>query len=265
MPSSSFSTLLDVARRNFPELLSHLTARTLATEAPAPTPAASAPPPKAQAQYSPVLPAKRGQLNGDEASAYLSSILSLPAGTFPPELALQTLTHKSYRFVHRMAHAPPYTEAEMAQSQVSHNARLSFVGRRALAAYTAMFVHSSMPSTNAVYAADFLRGKDIEGKLNALRHQNNIGRVVGDRWQIGEVMRWDQNEAGRDGGHTKIKGLTVEAVLGGVFTHLGSPAAQRAYHLHILPLLQAQLRDPALIEAAERVRDSAQGLGGVLP
>jgi hypothetical protein len=54
-------------------------------------------------------------------------------------------------------------------------------------------------------------------------------------------------------------------VLGGVFTHLGSPAAQRAYHLHILPLLQAQLRDPALIEAAERVRDSAQGLGGVLP
>lgn len=233
--------------------------------------------------------------------------------------------------MHRLAHPPPYTAAEIAQSQVSHNARLGFVGRRALAAYTAMFVHSSMSTTNEVYAADFLRGKDIAGKLEALRHQNNIGRTVGDRWQIGEVMRWDNNEVswescgdirrhqattgwafdpaavvtrvsfvsrhephelshqatleaprpphahtalhmheanaqtGRDGGYAKVKGLTVEAVLGGVFTHLGSPAAQRAYHLHILPLLEAQLRDPALIEAAERVRDSAQGLGGVLP
>ncbi|GMK53468.1 hypothetical protein CspeluHIS016_0100540 [Cutaneotrichosporon spelunceum] len=238
--------------------------RALATEAPTPTPA-SPPPSKPKAPlYPAVLPAERGKPSGDEASAYLSSILSLPTGTFPPELALQILTHKSYRFAHRMAHPPPYTEAEMAQSQVSHNARLGFVGRRALAAYMAMFVHSSMPSTNAVYAADFLRGKDIAGKLDALRHQNNLGRVVGDRWQLGEVMRWDQNETGREGGYAKVKGLTVEAVLGGVFTHLGSPAAHRAYHLHILPLLQEQLRDPALIEAAERVRDSAQGLGGVV-
>jgi hypothetical protein len=135
-------------------------------------------------------------LTGQQAQSYLSDILRLsPSSAFPPELALQILTHKSYRFVHRVAHPPPYSSAELAQAQVSHNARMGFVGRRAISAYTTMFLHSALGSDGAaqkVYEVDFLRGKDIDTKLDNLRHVNNLGRTVGDAWKVGDVMRCDR-------------------------------------------------------------------------
>jgi hypothetical protein len=57
--------------------------------------------------------------------------------------------------------------------------------------------------------------------------------------------------------------MAVEAVLGGVFTQFGSPAAHRAFHLHALPHLARQLRDPILIEKMETMRrDLESDLGG---
>jgi dsRNA-specific ribonuclease len=50
--------------------------------------------------------------------------------------------------------------------------------------------------------------------------------------------------------------LTVESILGGVFSLHGSPAAQRTFHLHILPALSNQLRDPRLKERAEEMRQA---------
>jgi hypothetical protein len=145
-------------------------------------------------------------ITAPEASAYLSSVLSLPpSAAFPPALALQILTHKSYRFVHRIAHAPPYTSAELAQGQASHNGRLGFVGRRAIAAYSAIFLHSALGSAERAHEADFLRGKDIEGKLEALRHANNLGRVVGDKWGVGEVMRHDRQEVSAASGEWRTE------------------------------------------------------------
>lgn len=41
---------------------------------------------------------------------------------------------------------------------------------------------------------DFLRGRSLEAKLEALRHVNNLGREVGERWEVDSVMRWDRNE-----------------------------------------------------------------------
>lgn len=132
------------------------------------------------------------------------------------------------------------------------------MGRRAIAAYTAMFIHSSVPN---LYAVDFLRGRSLDQKLDALRHQLNLGHQVGDAWKIADFMRWDRNDVGHESGHAKVKGQAVEAVIGGVFTQLGSVEAQRAFFIHVLPLLAPQLRDPSLVEAAMKARDQAKVAG----
>lgn len=55
----------------------------------------------------------------------------------------------------------------------------------------------------------------------------------------------------------------MQAVLGGVYTEFGSPAAHRAFHLHYLPHIAWQLRDPMLIERVEAVKkDLEERLGG---
>lgn len=51
--------------------------------------------------------------------------------------------------------------------------------------------------------------------------------------------------------------------MGGVFQHLGSPAAQRAFHIHVLPQLAHQLRDPVLMEAVQKLAVSAGKIGVV--
>jgi hypothetical protein len=59
----------------------------------------------------------------------------------------------------------------------------------------------------------------------------------------------------------------VEATFGAVFTYYGSPAAHRAYHLHVLPRLKDRLGDPALAEKAETMKESLikEFGGAILP
>ena len=85
----------------------------------------------------------------------------------------------------------------MQEWAASHNARLSFLGRRALATYLAMFVHSSVVSSSELRNLDFLRGRSLESKSEAMRMVQNVGREVGTHWRVGDVMRWDRNEVGR--------------------------------------------------------------------
>lgn len=136
----------------------------------------------------------------DAASSYLSELLELPSSAaFPPQLALQLLTHKSYRFVNRLTNM---SEEELVQSQVSHNARFSFLGRRALASYLAMFLHSQVRTAEGARKTDFLNGKDIETRLADMLHENNVGRWVGDKWGVQNVMRWTANQVGVVRGRT---------------------------------------------------------------
>ncbi|KAK4689225.1 hypothetical protein P7C73_g870, partial [Tremellales sp. Uapishka_1] len=223
------------------------------------------------------------------AQNYLSDLLHLsPTRAFPPPLALQILTHKSYRYAHSIRSPLPLSQSQ-SQSNVAHNARLSFLGRRALASYLAMFIHSSYRSETELRASGLLSGKSgLEEKLESLRHVNNLGREVGQLWDVAKVMRWDQNEVSawledvekgrtaltsleisqnsRAEGSLKVKGMTVEAILGGIYTQFGSPAAHRTFHLHVLPTLSPQLRDAKLIEKVERMREDLEKEygGGIL-
>ncbi|KAL7424922.1 hypothetical protein Q5752_000609 [Cryptotrichosporon argae] len=206
------------------------------------------------------------------AQAYISDMFRLaPSAALPPPLALQALTHKSFRYAHRL-------RAE--QGYAAHNARLGFVGRRALAGYLAMWLHEAAVRGGAEavgrqrpraegYAygqgeqADglgqgegwtaFWGSRSVEARVEALMNPTNIGREVGAAWQVADVMRWDGNDTSREGGALGVRGQTVEAVLGAVFAHLGSPAAHAAFHHHVLPHLARQLREPALVDDVARV------------
>jgi len=135
-------------------------------------------------------------ITASTAQKYLSHLLRLPENRqFPPDLALQILTHKSYRYVHNIRHERAGLTSE--PSSTPHNSRLSFLGRRAIASYLALFVHEAVGTSTELKDLDFLRGKTLEEKLEALRHVNNLGREVGDRWGIDGVMRWDRNAVSR--------------------------------------------------------------------
>jgi hypothetical protein len=124
---------------------------------------------------------------------------------------LQILTHKSYRYAHVIRHpspSSPYSSSspsshpsptadQLEASSAPHNARLSFLGRRAIASYLSLFVHSSIPSSRDLRSIDFLRGKGLDEKLAGMRHVVNLGREVGEKWRVGEVIRWDHNEVSR--------------------------------------------------------------------
>ena len=126
------------------------------------------------------------------AQKYLSQLLRLPENRqFPPELALQILTHKSYRYVHAIRHDRAGLASE--PSSTPHNSRLSFLGRRAIASYLALFVHEAIGTSTHLKDLEFLRGRSLEEKLEALRHVGNIGREVGGQWDIGNVLRFDRN------------------------------------------------------------------------
>ena len=126
------------------------------------------------------------------AQKYLSQLLRLPENRqFPPELALQIMTHKSYRYVHAIRHDRSGLTSE--PSSTPHNARLSFLGRRAIASYLALFVHEAIGTSTQLNDLDFLRGRSLEEKLEALRHVGNLGREVGGQWDIESVLRWDRN------------------------------------------------------------------------
>lgn len=38
---------------------------------------------------------------------------------------------------------------------------------------------------------DFLRGRTLNEKIAALAHPLNLGRTLGEKYGVGQVMRWD--------------------------------------------------------------------------
>ena len=167
---------------------------------PAPPPQSLSTPP-----HRPGFDAYRGAstLTPDGAQQYLTDLLHLPPSQqIPPKLALQILTHKSYRFVslprNPYLQPAPLPEEEDNNWAASHNARLSFLGRRAMSTYLAMFVHAAVATSGVpLHQLDFLRGRSLETKLANLSHVTNVGREIGAAWGVQDVVRWDHNPVSR--------------------------------------------------------------------
>lgn len=146
-------------------------------------------------------------ISPQKASQYISSILSLPPSReMPPALALRILTHKSYRGAHSLGQG--YAERT---SDASHhgsapnNSRLTFLGKRAFHSYLLMFIHQQamLQSTAAsVPGTEFqqLNLTNSEGQavtldemITAIASEGNLGKAVGSRWALEQVMRWQSN------------------------------------------------------------------------
>ncbi|KAJ9102609.1 hypothetical protein QFC19_004718 [Naganishia cerealis] len=167
----------------------------------------------------------------EQASTYLSDLLSLPSTRpFPPQLALRILTHKSYRGAHLLGygHATRTGGTRSAVESEQHgsapsNGRLAFLGKRALVSYLMMFLHQqalvgAVPSTSSEHSSattiseaasssssrsPTLTGLNLSRELGAehafedkianLTHRTNLGREVGQQWNLEQVMRWESN------------------------------------------------------------------------
>jgi len=143
---------------------------------------------------------------------------------FPKELAKRILTHGSH-----------------SASAGGHNAGLSFMGRRVLAAYLQLFLHSS----SALHPSD-----DVEAIMSSTLNTNILGEYVGPEWGVGRVIRWQpaapahklveldkEVDVRRQVGLYKVQGEAVEAILGGIYFQFGGMVAQRVFHTRFLPHL----------------------------
>ncbi|WVR08163.1 hypothetical protein IAU60_005209 [Kwoniella sp. DSM 27419] len=249
---------------------------TVAAASPSGSTSVDLPPSSASSQRYPRPLTSNTPTSASSAQAYLSDLLALPSDRqFPSELALQMLTHKSYRYAHPIRHLSSARSAGSSEAEGAggvgsqpHNSRLSFMGRRALSTYLSIFAHDAFAASSIRMkedGADFLKGLALEDRLDNLRHTNNLGRTVGSVWGLANVVRWDRNEASRESGDLKIRGMAVEAILGGIYMQFGSPAAHRAFHMHVLPHLVPQLRDPRLVERVMGLKGELEGQGrGIL-
>ncbi|KAG8684430.1 hypothetical protein FRC11_012129, partial [Ceratobasidium sp. 423] len=134
------------------------------------------------------------------------------------------------------------------------------MGRRVLQAYLMTFFHahtiltptppltqppsdppadlkiSQLPSPSDTLEQDF------DNLSEVVLYTRTLGEHVGAAWQLERAMRWIPNSAhhtdasgirvdeGGSSGFYKIRGTTVEAVVGGVFYQFGGVAAHRLFH-----------------------------------
>jgi len=137
----------------------------------------------------------------------------------PAVLAERICTHKAF----------------VGSSQENHNAKLAFIGRRAMHCHLATFYHRHrdlIPSTSEAFtdqgidkALDTLRLGDTKGPGKALGLEN--------------VMRWREqvNSAGVPTGLWKARGACMEALMGAIFIQHGAAISLRFFQSHVLPYI----------------------------
>jgi len=180
---------------------------------------------------------------------------TLPPLHFPKEVALRMITHATWKY-----------------GTQGHNHRLSFIGRRVLHGYLTLFLHSQDASGLPVFDTDTseqitLPQHNYDEMCSTIINTYTLGEHVGREWRLERVMRW--TPARRTGtspllssGLHKIRGVTVEAIVGGVFHQFGGSAAHRLFHTQILPILASAPIVPLSKEMRAAINDMCKQFGG---
>ncbi|GAA5912777.1 uncharacterized protein JCM6883_006232 [Sporobolomyces salmoneus] len=177
-----------------------------------------------------------------EQKSFLENLLSrvspLPnADLIDPLLAERCLTHKSGVEKSQNRGRPGMNSGEETQTggKNGHNEKMSFVGRRILRLYLTLYLNSKLSSSHPSLLAHAVSPRAIDALLNT----KQLGATVGAAWKLEEAMRWREvrGPTGEMTGLWKVRGMGVEAVLGGVFTSQGIETASKVFHELVLPNL----------------------------
>lgn len=154
---------------------------------------------------------------------------AFPTLSFPDDVALQMITHESWDH----------------GTMAGHNRRLAFLGRRAMKFFLNLFLaqHSGNEHLLTTENVDLLLQTSI------------VGDYVGRTLKLGEVMRWtpavnDGQKGAKETGLFKIRGVTVEALVGAIYHQHGAQAAKSFFASRILPELKTLSE-----EDRERLKD----------
>ncbi|PWN32230.1 uncharacterized protein FA14DRAFT_162427 [Meira miltonrushii] len=163
---------------------------------------------------------------------------AFPTLTLPDDVALQMITHESW------------DQGVLA----GHNRRLAFLGRRAMKFYLNLFL-AQHPGNEHLLKTE---------KVDTLLQTSIIGDYVGRALKLGEVMRWtpavnDGQKGAKETGLFKIRGVTVEALVGAIYHQHGAQAAKSFFASRVLPELRTLSE-----EDRERLKDviAAEGAQG---
>ncbi|KZO98603.1 hypothetical protein CALVIDRAFT_562048 [Calocera viscosa TUFC12733] len=178
-----------------------------------------------------------------------------PPLKFPEELALRIVTHTSWM-----------------GGMEGHHSRFVFLGRRALRASTFMFLQSAeVHQPKSKYDMPTWDDTAANAALN-LVDTRVLGKEVGRVWELERVMRWvpvmpdsttDTQRVLLSSGLLKVRGATVEAVIGGLVHQYGALVAHRAFLTRVLPHLTQLLPSPHRA-AAKRVIEHMGGVNAPL-
>ncbi|EJT99241.1 hypothetical protein DACRYDRAFT_82342 [Dacryopinax primogenitus] len=130
-----------------------------------------------------------------------------------------------------------------------HNGRFIFLGRRFLRANMFMFLQSAevhAPESKFVVPP---WSEEIEAASQKMLETHILGRDIGSAWELERVMRWvpimpdstDRERIFVSSGLYKVRGATVEAVMGGILHQYGGLVAHRAFQTRIVPHLWQHL------------------------
>lgn len=147
--------------------------------------------------------AKSARLNTSILKDYMREQFPSLPGEMSEDTALRAVTHKS-----------------IAGAAGDHQSRLSFLGRRTLRFQLMMHFMGS--------------GRSVSNDVFRCLDTPSLGDSIGRDWGLEKVMRFSTSQ---ENGIYKVRGSTVEALIGAISHEFGQDVANKIFQSKILPKL----------------------------